>query len=91
VSPATARGGEGAAGGPRDGWDNSVPYLQRTFGPDVFGGDLTLIETPLTLADHNPRMAPLREKAAELRAQSLVRANQLGRSLALEAGATTVP
>lgn len=86
----TARGGDGSAGGGRDGWDNSVPYLQRTFGPDVFGGNLTLIETPLTLADHNPRMTSLREKAAELRAQSLARANQLGRSLGLEADAMKV-
>lgn len=87
----TARGGDGSAGGTRDGWDNSAPYLQRTFGPDVFGGELTLIQTPLTLADHNPRMVPLREKAAELRAQSLARANQLGRSFGLEAGAIRVP
>lgn len=83
----TARGGDSSAGGPRDGWDNSAPYLHRTFGPDVFGGEVTLIETPLTLADRNPRMAPLREKAAELREQSLARANQLGRSFGLKAAA----
>jgi len=77
-----SRGGGASAGAPQEGWDHSVPFLLRTFGGDVFGGDVTLIETELTLADHSPAMAHLREKAVELRAQSRERAARTGAALA---------
>lgn len=77
-----SRGGGASPGAPQEGWDHSVPYLLRTFGGDIFGGDVTLIETELTLAGHSPAMADLREKAAELRAQSHALAEETGTALA---------
>lgn len=77
-----SRGGGASIGAPREGWDHSAPFLQRTFGPDVFGGEVTLIETELTMAVHNPAMAHLREKAVELRTESHALAAQTGASLA---------
>lgn len=77
-----SRGGGTSTCAPQKGWDHSVPFLLRTFGSDVFGGDVALIETELTLADHSPAMAHLRGKAVELRAQSQVLAEQAGTSLA---------
>jgi FMN-dependent NADH-azoreductase len=77
-----SRGGGTSPGGPREGWDHSVPFLRHTFGPDVFGGQVTVIETELTHADHSPAMAHLRERAAELRARNRVLAAETGRALA---------
>lgn len=77
-----SRGGGASAGAPQEGWDHSMPFLLRTFGSDVFGGDVTLIETELTLADHSPAMTHLREKAARLRTQSHALAAETGTSLA---------
>jgi len=77
-----SRGGGASPGAPQEGWDHSVPFLLRTFGADVFGGEVTLIETELTLAAHSPAMAHLREKAVELRAQSHATAAEIGTALA---------
>ncbi|WP_033288545.1 FMN-dependent NADH-azoreductase [Amycolatopsis jejuensis] len=77
-----SRGGGASAGAPKDGWDHSVPYLEQTFGHEVFGGDVTVIETELTLADRSPAMVHLRELAAELRAQSRELAKETGAALA---------
>jgi len=82
-----SRGGGASPGAPQEGWDHSVPFLLRTFGADVFGGDVTLIETELTLADHSPAMSHLREKAADLRAASHALAARTGASLAALVGA----
>lgn len=57
-----ARGGGYGAGTPRAGWDHATPYLLRIFA-DVFGADVTVVETELTLADVNPAMADLRDLA----------------------------
>ncbi|ADG77334.1 NAD(P)H dehydrogenase (Quinone) OS=Tsukamurella paurometabola (strain ATCC 8368 / DSM / CCUG 35730 / CIP 100753 / JCM 10117 / KCTC 9821 / NBRC 16120 / NCIMB 702349 / NCTC 13040) OX=521096 GN=Tpau_0697 PE=4 SV=1 [Tsukamurella paurometabola] len=77
----TARGGDGTAGSARDGWDNSAPYVQHTFGPDVFGGDVTVIETPLTLADRVPQMADQSDRAARIRSRSRDLARSRGAEL----------
>jgi FMN-dependent NADH-azoreductase len=82
IALVVSRGGGASPGSPQEGWDVSVPYLTRTFGPDIFGGEVTLIETELTLADHNPRMAQLRQKAVELRARSHNLAAETGAALA---------
>ncbi|MDF0530584.1 NAD(P)H-dependent oxidoreductase [Tsukamurella sp. 8F] len=65
-----ARGGGASPGAPQEGWDHSVPYLVRMFGDEIFGGDVTVIETELTLADRSPAMAHLRDRAADLRARN---------------------
>lgn len=83
----TSRGGGASPGAPQEGWDHSVPFLLRTFGPDVFGGEVTLIETELTLAGHSPAMAHLRERAAELRVRNRELAARIGASLADPVGA----
>jgi FMN-dependent NADH-azoreductase len=80
------RGGGYGPGTPREGWDHATAYLRRIFG-DVFGGELTLVETELTLAEVNPAMADLREKAAELKSQSHALADETGRALAKLAAA----
>ncbi|MBU8828754.1 FMN-dependent NADH-azoreductase [Mycolicibacterium goodii] len=85
IALVAARGGGTSPGAPHEGWDHSMPYLLRTFGPDIFGGNVNLIETELTLADHSPAMAHLRQQAAELRAQSHVLAEQIGTTLAKRA------
>ncbi|GAA3531536.1 NAD(P)H-dependent oxidoreductase [Amycolatopsis ultiminotia] len=82
IALVAARGGGASAGAPQEGWDHSVPYLLRTFGTDVFGGDVTLIETELTLADLSPAMAHLREQATDLRARSHELARETGEALA---------
>ena len=81
IALVTARGGGASPGSPQEGWDVSVPYLARTFGPEVFGGEVTLIETELTLADENPRMAHLREQAAALRERNRALARETGAAL----------
>lgn len=77
-----ARGGGASPGMSKDGGDHSLPYLLHTFGREVFGGDVTPIETELTLADRSPAMAHLREQASELRAQSHALAQRAGATLA---------
>ena len=59
-----ARGGGYGPGTPREGWDHATGWLKRVFG-DVWGLDVHLIESELTLADTNPAMAELRGMAAD--------------------------
>ncbi|WP_031468353.1 FMN-dependent NADH-azoreductase [Sciscionella sediminilitoris] len=77
-----SRGGGASPGAPQEGWDHSVPFLLHTFGGEVFGADVTLIETELTLAEHSPAMAHLREKAVQLRTRSHALATETGTALA---------
>ncbi|HEV7898466.1 MAG TPA: NAD(P)H-dependent oxidoreductase [Planosporangium sp.] len=53
------RGGGYGPGSPREGWDHGTPWLRRIFA-DVFGLDLLVVETELTLAGVNPAMEALR-------------------------------
>jgi FMN-dependent NADH-azoreductase len=59
-----ARGGGYGPGTPREGWDHATGWLRRVFG-DVWGLDVHVIESELTLADVNPAMASLRDMAAD--------------------------
>ncbi|MET7730327.1 NAD(P)H-dependent oxidoreductase [Streptomyces sp. NPDC005402] len=56
----SARGGGYAPGTPNHGKDHLVPYLETVLGdPHTLGLDLTTVTPELTLAPHNPAMAPL--------------------------------
>ena len=71
------RGGGYGAGTPREGWDHATPYLLRILR-DVWGADVTLVETELTLADVNPALAALRPAAAVSRSQAREKATTVG-------------
>jgi FMN-dependent NADH-azoreductase len=77
ASLVVVRGGGYAPGTPKEGWDHATPWLRRVFG-DILGLDLHLTEAELTLADVNPAMAGLRDKAAQLRAEAHVTAERHG-------------
>ena len=76
----TARGGGYGPGTPREGWDHATGWMRRVL-EDVWGLDLDVIETELTLAEVTPQMADLRELAHSLLADSHETAKQRGRSL----------
>lgn len=78
----TARGGGYGAGTPREGWDHATGSMRRVLA-DVWGLDLEVIETELTLAEVTPQMAHLREAAHSLLAESHQAAQERGRSLTL--------
>jgi FMN-dependent NADH-azoreductase len=78
----TARGGGYGPGTPREGWDHATGWMRRVL-EDVWGLELDLIETELTLAEVTPQMAELRELAHSLLADSHETAKQSGRSLTL--------
>lgn len=84
----TARGGGYGPGTPRDGWDHATGWMCRVL-QDVWGLDLQVIETELTLAEVNPQMAELREMAREQLAASHDKARQAARSVSRSALATT--
>jgi FMN-dependent NADH-azoreductase len=69
VALVVSRGGGYGPGTPREGWDHGTGWLVRILG-DVWGGDITVIEAELTLADTVPAMAELRPLAARVRAQA---------------------
>ena len=68
------------AGTPREGWDHATGWMRRVL-EDVWGLDLDVIETEMTLAEVTPQMADLRELAHSLLADSHETARQRGRSL----------
>ena len=78
-----ARGGGYAEGTPRAGWDHATAYLRRIF-EDVWGLDLDVIETELTLAEVTPQMAELRDLAREQLAESHEVARTSGRTVTLK-------
>ena len=79
----TARGGGYGEGTPRAGWDHATSWMRR-FLEDVWGLDLDVIETELTLAEVNPQMAELRDLAREQLAESHEAARHGGRSVTLK-------
>lgn len=81
-----ARGGGYGAGTPREGWDHATGWYRRVL-EDVWGLDLDVIETELTLADVNPQMESLRELAREQLAASHEAARSAGRSVTLKLSA----
>ena len=87
----TARGGGYGAGTPREGWDHATGWMRRVL-EDVWGLDLDVIETELTLAEVTPQMADLRELAHSLLADSHETAQQRGLAhAAAAAGCLTDP
>ncbi|MEV7397980.1 NAD(P)H-dependent oxidoreductase [Aeromicrobium sp. NPDC092404] len=79
----TARGGGYGAGTPREGWDHATGWMRRVL-EDVWGLDLDVIETELTLAEVTPQMAELRELAREQLAESHESARQSARSVTIK-------
>lgn len=78
----TARGGGYGPGSPREGWDHATAWMRRVLG-EVWGLDLEVVETELTLAEVTPAMAELRELAREQLARSHEVARQAGRSVSV--------
>jgi len=78
-----ARGGGYGEGTPRAGWDHATGWLRRVL-EDVWGLDLDVIETELTLAEVTPEMAELRDLARRQVAESHDTARQGARSVTLK-------
>lgn len=78
-----ARGGGYGKGTPREGWDHATAYLKQILA-DVWGLDLDIIETELTLAEVTPQMAELRDLARAQLAESHEAARAGGRSVTLK-------
>ncbi|MCW2760189.1 MAG: flavodoxin family protein [Marmoricola sp.] len=78
----TARGGGYGAGTPREGWDHATAWMRRVL-EDVWGLDLDVIETELTLAEVTPAMAELRDLARAQLAESHEAARSGARSVTL--------
>jgi FMN-dependent NADH-azoreductase len=78
VALVVVRGGGYGQGTPREGWDHATGWMRRILA-DVWGGDVTVVETELTLADVVPAMAELRPLAAQSRAGALERAEATGK------------
>ena len=79
---ATVRGGAYGAGTPREGWDHATGWMRRVLS-DVWGLDLDVIETELTLAEVTPAMAELRDLARAQLAESHDAARRGARSVTL--------
>jgi FMN-dependent NADH-azoreductase len=75
------RGGGYGPGTPREGWDHGTPWLRRIFA-DVFGLDLLVVETELTLAGVNPAMEALRGLADKSLRDARTTAAAHGRAIA---------
>lgn len=80
-----ARGGGYGEGTPREGWDHATGWIRRIL-QDVWGFDLDIIETELTLAEVNPQMAELRDLAREQLAESHEAARAAARTVTLKLG-----
>ena len=78
---ATVRGGAYGAGTPREGWDHSTAYLRRILA-DVWGADLSVVEREFTLVGVNPALDEFNDVAADLHAQALSAADEVGRDFA---------
>jgi len=63
------RGGNYRPGTPREGWDHATPWMRRILA-DVWGLNLSVVETDFTLVGVNPALDQFSELAAELRAES---------------------
>ncbi len=74
------RGGSYQAGTPREGWDHATPWMRRILA-DLWGLDLTVTETELTLVGVNPAMDHFKDLAAQMRADSEALARQHGAEL----------
>ncbi len=86
----TARGGGYGPGTPREGWDHATGWMRRVLA-DVWGLDLDVIETELTLAEVTPAMAELRDLAQAQLHESHEAARRGGRSVTLRLRGSTSP
>jgi FMN-dependent NADH-azoreductase len=71
------RGGNYQPGTPREGWDHATPWMRRIL-EDVWGLDLSLVETEFTLVGVNPALEQFAGLAATLREQSEKLAHEHG-------------
>jgi FMN-dependent NADH-azoreductase len=78
---ATVLGGDYSAGGPKEDWDHSTPWLRHVLG-DVWKLDLLVVQRQLTLVGVNPAMDGLKDQAAEVHAAAAQLAIEHGRTLA---------
>jgi FMN-dependent NADH-azoreductase len=78
----TARGGGYGPGTPRAGWDHATGWMRRMLD-ELWGLDLDVIETELTLADVTPAMAELRDLARQQLSESHDAARRGGRAVTL--------
>lgn len=74
------RGGNYRAGTPREGWDHATPWMRRILA-DVWGLNLSVVETDFTLVGVNPALDQFKDMAAELRAESDALAHEHGTAL----------
>ena len=81
VTLVIARGGGYGEGTPRAGWDHATGWIVRMLA-DVWGGDVTVVEAELTLAETVPAMAELRPLAIQVRAAAHEHAETVGRDMA---------
>jgi FMN-dependent NADH-azoreductase len=81
VTLVIARGGGYGEGTPRAGWDHATGWIVRMLA-DVWGGDVTVVEAELTLAETVPAMAELRPRAIQVRAAAHEHAETVGRDMA---------
>lgn len=81
VTLVIACGGGYGEGTPRAGWDHATGWIVRILG-DVWGGEITLVEAELTLADSVEAMAELRPLADQVRARAHELAGDAGRDMA---------
>lgn len=86
----TARGGGYGPGTPRAGWDHATGWMRRML-EDLWGLDLDVIETELTLAEVTPAMAELRELAQHQLAESHEAARRGARSVTLHLRGSSEP
>jgi FMN-dependent NADH-azoreductase len=77
----TVRGGNYAAGTPREGWDHATGWMRRILA-DVWQLDLTVVESSFTLVGVNPALDQFKELAAELQRKAKEDAGTHGRALA---------
>lgn len=77
----TVRGGNYAAGTPREGWDHATGWMQRILS-DVWKLDLTVVDRAFTLVGVNPALDQFSALADELRLKAEQDAKTHGRALA---------
>jgi FMN-dependent NADH-azoreductase len=77
---ATGHGGAYGAGTPREGWDHATGWMRRILA-DVWGLDLRVVESELTLVGVNPALDEFKELAAQMRVEAEELAREHGRTL----------
>ena len=78
---ATVLGSDYSAGGPKEGWDHSTPWLRHVI-EGVWKAELLVVQRQLTLVGVNPAMDAMKDQAAEVHAAAQQLATEHGRALA---------